>query len=223
MPRKKSTPILSISPEPRTFEISSFASPASTSIDSVAAGIFVNFIYPERIRLTRLLCGYTLGALSLLVSNVREELAMARRKFLSQLLGLPFFALGATAAQEPKKVLKIMMRSSWGTDDPSRGSFVFAHALALADAGHEVQIFLTGDATYLMRKVTTDAVTPIGWPALSELREKIVAKHIPVFSCGACSRARGVSESDLATWNAKYGNPTIFVSLVEWSDRILAE
>jgi sulfur relay (sulfurtransferase) complex TusBCD TusD component (DsrE family) len=164
-----------------------------------------------------------LGALSLLVSNVREELAMARRKFLSQLLGLPFFALGATAAQEPKKVLNIMMRSSWGTDDPSRGSFVFAHALALADAGHEVQIFLTGDATYLMRKVTTDAVTPIGWPALSELREKIVAKHIPVFSCGACSRARGVSESDLATWNAKYGNPTIFVSLVEWSDRILAE
>jgi sulfur relay (sulfurtransferase) complex TusBCD TusD component (DsrE family) len=148
---------------------------------------------------------------------------MARRKFLSQLLGLPFFALGATAAQEPKKVLKVMMRSSWGTDDPSRGSFVFAHALALADAGHEVQIFLTGDATYLMRKVTTDAVTPIGWPALSELREKIVAKHIPVFSCGACSRARGVSESDLATWNAKYGNPTIFVSLVEWSDRILAE
>jgi sulfur relay (sulfurtransferase) complex TusBCD TusD component (DsrE family) len=223
MPRKKSTRILSISPEPRTFEISSFASPASTSIDSVAAGIFVNFIYPERIRLTRLLCGYTLGALSLLVSNVREELAMARRKFLSQLLGLPFFALGATAAQETKKVLKVMMRSSWGTDDPSRGSFVFAHALALADAGHEVQIFLTGDATYLMRKVTTDAVTPIGWPALSELREKIVAKHIPVFSCGACSRARGVSESDLATWNAKYGNPTIFVSLVEWSDRILAE
>jgi hypothetical protein len=81
-----------------------------------------------------------------------------------------------------KRVLKIMMRSSWGTDDPTRASFVFAHALALSDARHEVQIFLTADATYLMRKATSDAVIPIGWPPLSELREKIVAKHIPVFS-----------------------------------------
>jgi predicted peroxiredoxin len=106
---------------------------------------------------------------------------MARRTFLSQLLSLPFLALG-TKAQESKKALKIMMRSSWGTDDPTRASFVFAHALALSDAGHEVQIFLTADATSLMRKATSAAVIPIGWPPLSELREKIVAKHIPVFS-----------------------------------------
>ena len=106
---------------------------------------------------------------------------MARRQFLSQLLGLPFLALGAKP-QEPKKTLKILMRSSWGTDDPTRASFVFAHALALADAGHAVQIFLTADANYLMRKVTSDAMIPIGWPPLSELREKVVAKHIPVFA-----------------------------------------
>ena len=106
---------------------------------------------------------------------------MARRTFLTQLAALPFLALGLKA-QESKKTLKIMMRSSWGTDDPTRASFVFAHALALSDAGHEVQIFLTADATYLMRKATAEAVIPIGWPPLSELREKIVAKHIPVFS-----------------------------------------
>ena len=147
---------------------------------------------------------------------------MARRRFLSQLLGLPFLSWGARAA-EPKKVLKIMMRSSWGTEDGSRASFVFAHALALAEAGHEVQIFLTGDATYLMRKATSDAVVAIGWGPLSELREKIVAKHIPIYSCGACSRARGMTEADLATWGAKFGNPTIFVSLVESADRIISE
>lgn len=106
---------------------------------------------------------------------------MARRKFLSQLLSFPFLALG-TKAQESKKTLRIMMRSSWGTDDPTRASFVFAHALALSDAGHEVQIFLTADSTYLMRKATSDAVLPIGWPPLSELREKVVSKHIPVFA-----------------------------------------
>jgi predicted peroxiredoxin len=106
---------------------------------------------------------------------------MARRTFLSQLLSLPFLALG-TPAQESKKTLRVLMRSSWGTDDPTRASFVFAHGLALADAGHQVQIFLTADSTYLMRKATSDAVLPIGWPPLSELRDKVVAKHIPVFA-----------------------------------------
>jgi len=75
-----------------------------------------------------------------------------------------------------------MMKSAWGSDDPTRASFAFVHGLALADAGHEVRIFLTGEATYLMRKATADAIMPVGWPPLSETRAKVVAKHIPVFS-----------------------------------------
>src|SRR3989442_4741420 len=117
----------------------------------------------------------------------------SRRTFLekSSQLAAGALAVGALAAstseaqapaQTPSKRLKIMMRSGWGTDDPTRGSFVFAHALAFADAGHDVQIFLTGEAAYLMRKTTADAVKPIGWPPLSEMMEKIVVKHIPVFS-----------------------------------------
>jgi len=27
----------------------------------------------------------------------------------------------------------------------------------------------------------------------------------------------------LKYWNAKYGNPAIYVSLVEWSDRVITE
>ena len=93
-------------------------------------------------------------------------------------------ASGLAQSTEPsaKKSQKILMRSSWGTNDPTRASFVFDHALALAEAGHQVQIFLTADATYLMRKATVEAVKPIGWPPLSETMEKIVAKHVPVFS-----------------------------------------
>ena len=110
---------------------------------------------------------------------------MVRRKLLSQLAWLPFFAIGAAKSQEPSKTskaLKVMMKSAWGSDDPTRAAFPFVHGLALADAGHEVQIFLTGEATYLMRKVTANAVMPVGWPPLSETLEKIVAKRIPIFS-----------------------------------------
>jgi hypothetical protein len=103
---------------------------------------------------------------------------------LPQLFGLGLLGSRTADAQTStgRKPLKIMMRSSWGSDDPTRASFVFAHALALSDAGHEVQIFLTAEATYLMRKATIAAIFPVGWPPLSEMQSKIVAKHIPVFA-----------------------------------------
>ena len=106
---------------------------------------------------------------------------MARRQFFRSLLGLPFLAL-ATRADQPKKKLNIMMKSAWGSDDPTRATFPFHHALALAEAGHDVQIFLLGEATALLRKATAAAVVPVGWPPLSEALDKIVAKHIPVFA-----------------------------------------
>ncbi len=112
---------------------------------------------------------------------------MVRRQLLSklpQLFGLSLLGLGSAKAQETatRKPLKIMMKSAWGSDDPTRASFPFAHGLALADAGHEVQIFLLGEATYLMRKATAAAIFPVGWPPLTELLDKVVAKHIPVFA-----------------------------------------
>ncbi len=87
-----------------------------------------------------------------------------------------------TVAQTASKKLKIMMKSAWGSDDPTRASFVFGHAEILAEAGHDVQIFLLGEATYLMRKETVDQVKPVGWPPLSETMAKVVARKIPVFS-----------------------------------------
>lgn len=108
---------------------------------------------------------------------------MLRRLFLSRLVGLPLFGqLSNRGTAEAHKPLKVMMKSAWGSDDPTRASFPFLHGLALAEAGHEVQIFLTGEATYLMRQATADAIQPVGWPSLKETREKIVARQIKVFS-----------------------------------------
>ncbi len=109
---------------------------------------------------------------------------MQRRMLFSWLAGLPLFALSSVSGQESGKTkkLKIMMKSAWGSDDPTRASFPFVHGLALAEAGHDVQIFLTGEATYTMRKATANAIMPVGWPPLSETLEKVVAKQIPIFS-----------------------------------------
>jgi predicted peroxiredoxin len=138
---------------------------------------------------------------------------MIRRSFLKHLAALPLVAAK----------LKIFIKSAWGSDDPTKAAFPFLHVDALSEAGHEVQIFLLGKAVSLMRKSVANAVVPVGWPPLSEVLSKIVTKKIPIYACGACSRARGLTETDLTEYGAKFGNPKIFVSLVEWADKIITE
>jgi len=152
---------------------------------------------------------------------------MARRAFLvrmAQLAALPFLTAGGALQGQSKKKLKILMKSAWGSDDPTKAAFPFSHGLALAEAGHEVQIYLLGEAVVLMRKVVADAVMPVGWPAVGDFLNKLKAKGgVQIYACGACSRARGVTESDLAIYGAKFGSPPIFVSLIEWADHVITE
>lgn len=76
--------------------------------------------------------------------------------------------------------MKVLIKSAWGSDDPTKAAFAFIHANAFAEAGHEVQIFLLGEAVNLMKSELADAVTPVGWPPLSETMRKTIARNIPV-------------------------------------------
>src|SRR5881397_1164500 len=118
---------------------------------------------------------------------------MIRRSFLKHLAALPLVATTAPAtARASGTKLKILLKSARGSDDPTKAAFPFLHGDALSDAGHEVQIFLLGEAVTLMRKSVANSIVPVGWPPLSEVLRKIVTKKIPIYACGACSRARGV-------------------------------
>src|SRR5438034_7985531 len=130
---------------------------------------------------------------------------MIRRSFLKQLAAVPLLAAAAPAtAGASAAKLKILMKSAWGSDDPTKAAFPFLHGDALSEAGHEVQIFLLGEAVSLMRKSVANSVVPVGWPPLSEVLSKIAARKIPIYACGACSQARGVTEADLTEYGAKF-------------------
>ena len=148
---------------------------------------------------------------------------MARRSFLRQMIALPFLGVTAWGQTPAHKTLNVMMKSAWGSDDPTKAAFPFLHGLALSEAGHSVQIFLLGEAVSLMRASVATAVVPVGWPPLGETMRKVADRKIQIYACGACSRARAVVQTDLDAWGAKFGNPTIFVSLVEWADRVITE
>ena len=80
---------------------------------------------------------------------------------------------------------KILVKSAWGSDDPTKAAFPFLHGNALAEAGHEVQIILLGEAVSHMRDPVANAVIPVGWPPLAETLQKTILHlfHSQGLSC----------------------------------------
>ena len=76
--------------------------------------------------------------------------------------------------------MKILIKSAWGSDESTKAAFAFLHANAFAEAGHEVQIFLLGEAVGLMRNETMNSVTPVGWPPLSKIMRETITHKIPL-------------------------------------------
>ncbi len=75
---------------------------------------------------------------------------------------------------------RILIKSVWGSDDPTKAGFAFVHANGFAEAGHEVQIFLLGEAVSLMRAAVADAVAPVGWLLLAQTLTHTVGHGIPI-------------------------------------------
>ena len=76
--------------------------------------------------------------------------------------------------------MKVLVKSAWGSDDPTKAAFPFLHGNALAEAGHEVQIFLLGEAVSLLRAPVANAVIPVGWPPLAETLHRTMELDIPI-------------------------------------------
>lgn len=119
--------------------------------------------------------------------------------------------------------MKLFMKSSWGSDDPTRAAMVFGHSNALAKAGHQVRIFLLGEAVVLARQIIRESLFPVGWPSVSDQWRESLTLKIPIEVCDACRIARGVTDDEIAAFGATIGTPATFVSGVEWADKVIAE
>jgi len=76
--------------------------------------------------------------------------------------------------------MKVLVKSAWGSDDPTKAAFAFAHANAFAEAGHEVKIFILGEAVSIMRAPVANAIVPVGWPPLRETLVATIKLGIPI-------------------------------------------
>jgi predicted peroxiredoxin len=76
---------------------------------------------------------------------------------------------------------RILYVGTAGSDDPTRAGFPFNFALGAIEAGHQAEIFLAGEAAYLVKDVIAEAVLPVGMPPLAEMRKKVVEHGVPIY------------------------------------------
>jgi predicted peroxiredoxin len=74
----------------------------------------------------------------------------------------------------------VLIKSAWGSDDPTKAAFAFLHGNALSEKGHEVQIFLLGEAVSVMRDPVAQSIVPVGWPPLAETMAKTIGHGIHI-------------------------------------------
>ena len=76
---------------------------------------------------------------------------------------------------------KLLIKTAWGSDDPTKAAFAFIHANALAGHGHEVQIVLLGEAVTLMRTCVAQSTIPVGWSSVADNLEKTIELRVPIW------------------------------------------
>ena len=68
-----------------------------------------------------------------------------------------------------------------GSDDPTRAGLPFNFAMGALEAGHQPQIFLAGEAAYLMKDSVIAAIMPVAMPPLKEMIDAVVAQRVPIY------------------------------------------
>ena len=76
---------------------------------------------------------------------------------------------------------RILYYGNSGSNDPTRAGLTFNHALGAIDAGHQAEIFLAGEATYLLKDHIAKEVFPVAMPPLKDLMSKVIEHRVPIY------------------------------------------
>ena len=116
---------------------------------------------------------------------------------------------------------KLLIHVTCGPEHPTKAALAFLVGKAAIDEGHEVTMFLAGDAVQLLREPVLDSLSGLGTGSLRESFDAVVAGGAEIYASGMSSKARGVGEPDLDGKPAQMAMPNRLVELAFEADRVL--
>jgi predicted peroxiredoxin len=113
----------------------------------------------------------------------------------------------------------ILVHLATGPENPTRAALALLVARTAADEGHDVRVFLAGDAVQFVRAETAEAASGVGTGSMSEHLDALASSNVPLFLSGMSSKARGVSAETRA--GVELVTPQKLVELATTSDTVL--
>ena len=115
---------------------------------------------------------------------------------------------------------KILVHITHGPEHPTRAALGFLVAKAALDEGHEVSLFLAGDAVHLVRDAVLDSLAGVGTGKLREHYDAIVAGGGRFYLSRMSSEARSVGDADTEGKPVEMATPNMLVRFALESDRM---
>lgn len=116
---------------------------------------------------------------------------------------------------------KLLVHITCGPEAPTRAALGLLVSRAGVEQGHQVNVFLAGDAVQLIRDAVLESLTGLGTGSLRESFDAVVAGGGRFYVSGMSSKARGVTEADLEGKPAEFAMPDRLVQLSFDADRTL--
>lgn len=112
---------------------------------------------------------------------------------------------------------KILINVTHGPEHPTRAALGFLVGKAAVEGGHEVSLFLAGDAVQLLREQVLDSLVGLGTGSLRESYDALAAGGARFYVSGLSSKARGFEPDGVA----EPALPAKLVELAVEADRVL--
>jgi uncharacterized protein len=112
---------------------------------------------------------------------------------------------------------KLLINITHGPEHPTRAALGFLVGKAAIDGGHEVSLFLAGDAVQLLREPVLDELVGLGTGSLRESFDALRAGGARFYVSGMSSKARGFEPNE----TADAATPDKLVELALEADRVL--
>ncbi len=112
---------------------------------------------------------------------------------------------------------KLLINVTHGPEHPTRAALGFLVGRAAAEEGHEVSLFLAGDAVQLLREPVLDNLVGLGTGSLRESYDTLRASGARFYVSGMSSKARGFEPDG----RAELAMPARLVELTLDADRVL--
>lgn len=116
---------------------------------------------------------------------------------------------------------RLLVHIATGPENPTRAALGLLVARTALGAGHQVDLFLAGDAVGLLRPATVDAGAGIGTGSMREHLDALVAGGAAFYASGQSSKARGLGADQVGDVAVQFAPPDVLVRLTFEADRVL--